>query len=234
MNDVPDIPRVAQLLSDTARATILWTLIDGSTRAASELAFAANISAQSASRHLALLVNGGLLEAHARGRQRRFRIANSEAACLVESMAALSAGTEPRGRPEAAAVRPVPPEYRHARTCYDHLAGALAVELLDAMLRVGWLADEDREYTLTPRGERELAALNVGLAQARERRRVFARPCADVTQGRAHLGGALGAALLSACVANGWILRSRRSRIVSVTPQGHAIFAEIVQAQFRA
>ena len=63
------LPRVALLLSDAARATILWTLIDGSTRAASELAFAANISAQSASRHLALLVKGGLLEARPRGRQ---------------------------------------------------------------------------------------------------------------------------------------------------------------------
>ena len=234
MNGVPDIPRVALLLSDTARAAILWTLIDGSTRAASELAFAANISAQSASRHLALLVNGGLLEVQPRGRQRRFRIANSEAACLVESMAALSAGIEPCGRPEAAAIRPVSREFVHARTCYDHLAGALAVELLDSMLRAGWLVEEERAYTLTPRGERELAALNVGLAMAREQRRVFARPCADVTQGRPHLGGALGAALLDACVANGWILRSRRSRIVSVTPKGQGVFAEIVQAQFRA
>ena len=185
MIGIPDIPRVAVLLSDTARAAILWTLIDGSTRAASELAFAANNSAQSASRHLALLVNGGLLEAQPRGRQRRFRIANSEAACLVESMAALSAGIEPRERLPAPPARPMP---------------------------------------------RELAALNVGLAVAREQRRVFARPCADVTQGRPHLGGALGAALLEACVANGWILRSRRSRVVSVTPRGHGVFAELTRA----
>jgi DNA-binding transcriptional ArsR family regulator len=226
---MPDIPRVALLLSDTARAAILWTLIDGSTRAASELAFAANISAQSASRHLALLVNGGLLEAEPRGRQRRFRIANSEAACLVESMAALSAGIEPRERLPAPPARAMPREFVHARTCYDHLAGALAVELLDSMLRAEWLVEADRAYTLTPRGGRELAALNVGLTVAREQRRVFARPCADVTEGRPHLGGALGAALLEACVANGWILRSRRSRVVSVTPQGHGVFSELIR-----
>lgn len=231
MNDVPDIPRVALLLSDAARATILWTLIDGSTRAASELAFAANISAQSASRHLALLVNGGLLEARPRGRQRRFCIANSEAACLIESMAALSAGIGPCGRPHACAMRPVPREFLHARTCYDHLAGALAVELLDSMLRADWLVEEDRAYTLTSRGEKEFLALNVHVTTARGQRRVFARPCADVTQGRPHLGGALGAALLDACVASGWVLRSARSRIVSVTPQGHSVFAEIARAR---
>jgi hypothetical protein len=106
----------------------------------------------------------------------------------------------------------------------------VAVDLLDSMLRAGWLVEENRAYTLAPRGERELAALNVGLAGAREQRRVFARPCADVTQGRPHLGGALGAALLDACIANGWVLRSRRSRIVSVTPQGHGAFAEIARA----
>ena len=72
--------------------------------------------------------------------------------------------------------------------------------------------------------------MNVGLPVAREQRRVFARPCADVTQGRPHLGGALGAALLEACVANGWILRSRRSRVVSITPQGRQVFEELIRA----
>ena len=46
MHDDPDISRIANLLADPARARILWTLIDGTTRPAGELAYAANISAQ--------------------------------------------------------------------------------------------------------------------------------------------------------------------------------------------
>src|SRR5205809_5493891 len=61
MDDIPGIPRVAHLLADPARATMLWALIDGTMRPAGELAYAANISAQSASAHLAKLVEGGFL-----------------------------------------------------------------------------------------------------------------------------------------------------------------------------
>ncbi len=71
MNEALDIPRVANLLlADQARAAMLWTLMDGTTRPAGELAFAANVSAQSASGHLAKLVVGGLLHTEAQGRHR--------------------------------------------------------------------------------------------------------------------------------------------------------------------
>jgi DNA-binding transcriptional ArsR family regulator len=58
MHDASEIARIADLIADPARARILWTLIDGTTRPAGELAYAANISAQSASAHLAKLVRG--------------------------------------------------------------------------------------------------------------------------------------------------------------------------------
>src|SRR5471030_702696 len=96
MDDDPGIARIANLLADPARAKILWTLIDGTTRPAGELAYAANISAQSASAHLAKLVQGGLLVSEAQGRHRYFRIANAEVAGMIESVASLSAATQPR------------------------------------------------------------------------------------------------------------------------------------------
>ena len=55
-----DIARIAGLLADPARAKMLWSLIDGSARPAGELAYSANVSAQSASGHLAKLVDGRL------------------------------------------------------------------------------------------------------------------------------------------------------------------------------
>src|SRR5471030_2171495 len=103
MNDALRIPLVASLLAEPARATILWTLIDGTTRPAGELAFAANVSAQSASAHLAKLVEGGLLLSEPQGRHRYFRIASAQAAHLIESLASFGDAQRPR-RPRAPAL----------------------------------------------------------------------------------------------------------------------------------
>src|SRR5882672_10091389 len=203
MHDEPDIPRIASLLADPARARILWSLIDGTTRPAGELAYAANISAQSASAHLAKLVEGGLLESEAQGRHRYFRIASADVAGVIEGMASLGAATRPRA-PRAPLPSPsTPVQFLHARTCYGHLAGEMAVRILESMLKGRWLAAEGRDFALTRVGEAKLAALEVDLAAARRPRRVFARACVDLTQRRPHLGGALGDALLDLYVARG-------------------------------
>src|SRR3954463_1081957 len=122
MNEPDVVARVAGLLADPARAQILLTLIDGSMRPAGELAFAANISAQSASGHLAKLVEGGLLALQPQGRHRYFHISSPEVASAVESLSSLSMELPPR---KARGVIPdsVPVQFLHARTCYDHLAG---------------------------------------------------------------------------------------------------------------
>lgn len=130
MNDAVNIPPIANLLADPARAAMLWTLIDGTTRPAGELAFAANVSAQSASAHLAKLVEGGLLLSEAQGRHRYFRIASAEAAHLIESLASFGATTRPRTPRQPQLVRAMPSQFLHARTCYDHLAGEIAVQIL--------------------------------------------------------------------------------------------------------
>jgi DNA-binding transcriptional ArsR family regulator len=230
MDDRPGIPRIAHLLADPARATMLWALIDGTMRPAGELAYAANISAQSASAHLAKLLEGGFLASEAQGRHRYFRIASPEVADAMESFAFLSAAVRPRSPRSVLPSRSVPVQFLHARTCYDHLAGETAVKVLEAMLKARWLAADGRDYAVTRLGEKKLAALNVDLAVARESRRVFARACVDLTQRRPHLGGALGAALLDLYVAKTWIQRARRSRVVSITPRGQEAFRRLFGA----
>src|SRR5262245_41463260 len=127
MDEAPDISRVGNLLADPARARIVWLLIDGTSRPAGELAYAARISAQSASGHLAKLMRGGLLRAEAHGRHRYFSIASAEIAGTIEGMASLAALTRPRlPRPPQLAPQ-VPAHFLQARTCYGHLAGQLAV-----------------------------------------------------------------------------------------------------------
>ena len=226
MDDNPDIPRIAQLLADPARARMLWLLIDGTMRPAGELAYAANVSAQSASAHLAKLVEGGLLRGEAQGRHRYFRIASAEIAAMIEGVASVDAATRPR-TPRAPLPSPdVPVQFLHARTCYGHLAGEMAVKVLEAMLKSPWLVADGRDYTATRGGERALATLGVTLADTRKPRRAFARACVDLTQRRPHLGGSLGDALLDAYLARGWILRSRRSRAVTITPKGRDGFRD--------
>src|SRR5688572_25418727 len=192
MHDDPGVARLAQLLADPARARMLWALIDGTTRPAGELAYAARVSAQSASGHLARLVEGGLLRSEAQGRHRYFRIASAEVAGVIEGMASLGAATRPRAPRSPLPSRAVPVQFLHARTCYGHLAGEMAVKVLEAMLKARWLTAAGRDFAVTRHGETKLAALGVDLAAARQPRRVFARACVDLTQRRPHLGGALG------------------------------------------
>lgn len=227
MNVTPDITRVAGLLSDPARARIVWTLIDGTTRPAGELAYAANISAQSASAHLAKLVGGELLASEVQGRHRYFRIASAEAARMIESVASFSASVQPRTPPRPSLVKAMPSQFLHARTCYDHLAGETAVDVMDAMLKARWLVADGQDYIATRSGERKLTALGIDLVLARAERRAFARSCVDLTQRRLHLAGSLGAALLDLYVARRWVQRSAGSRIVSITPKGREAFGRL-------
>lgn len=223
MDDEPGIARIAGLLADPGRARILWALIDGTTRPAGELAFAANISAQSASSHLARLVDGGLLASEAQGRHRYFRIASAEIADAIEGLASLSAA-RPREPRSVLPSKSVPVQFLRARTCYDHLAGETAVQILEGMLKARWLTPEGRDFRVTRLGEKHLAALEVDLDAARRSRRAFARACVDLTQRRPHLSGSLAAALLDLYARQGWILRARRSRVVTITPKGQEAF----------
>jgi DNA-binding transcriptional ArsR family regulator len=230
MDDAPDLPRIAGLLADPARAKILWSLIGCTTRPAGELAYCANISAQSASGHLAKLVRGGLLSVEVQGRHRYFRIASEEVASAIEAMASLGVASRPRSPRLPLPSPAVPVEFLHARTCYEHLAGQTAVKVLEGMLKARWLVADGRDFTVTAQGEKKFAALGVDLAEARRSRRVFARTCVDLTERRAHVGGALGDALLRLYVSRGWIQRQRRSRIVHITPKGRENFRELFGA----
>jgi DNA-binding transcriptional ArsR family regulator len=230
MDDAPDLPRVAALLADPARAKILWSLIGCATRPAGELAYCANISAQSASGHLAKLVRGGLLAAEVQGRHRYFRIASAEVASVIEAIASLGVSSRPRSPRPPLPSPQVPVQFLHCRTCYGHLAGETAVKVLEGMLKARWLEANGRDFAVTALGEKKLTALGVDLAEARRSRRTFARACVDLTERRAHLGGALGDALLQLYVSCGWVQRSRRSRVVSITPKGRENFSALFGA----
>ncbi|WDD93423.1 ArsR family transcriptional regulator [Burkholderia sp. FERM BP-3421] len=223
----PGLSRLGALLADPGRAAMLWSLMDGSARPAGELTLIAGLSPSAASAHLARLADGGLLALDVRGRHRYYRIASPDIAAALEALATVAhAAAIAPAAPRAA--RTVPLEMRYARTCYDHMAGELAVQVYERMLARGWLAHGADGLDATADGIAALARWGVDVADQRKRRRRFACQCLDWSERRPHLGGALGAALLDSFHAQGWIERAGKPRVLRVTPPGQRHFAQLL------
>jgi len=216
MSHASPVAELAALVGDPARANMLTALLDGGSLSASELAFAAHVTAQTTSGHLAKLVEAQLLAGEKRGRHRYFRLASAEVARMLEEIMTVGAQQTPRYRPAWMRDEAL----RSARTCYDHLAGRLGVALAERLAaRRHVLLDADGGV-VTDAGERFLAELGLDLAGAAGKRRRFCRPCIDWSERRPHLGGAVGAALAQHCFVLGWVERLKDTRAVAITSAG--------------
>jgi DNA-binding transcriptional ArsR family regulator len=220
MDATTSLSKAASLIADRSRSAMLWSLLGGESRPASELAMIANISPQTASNHLKLLLDGGFLKAEAIGRNRFYKLGTPTVGVALESLAATIGGKGSGIAKQSA------PELVFARTCYDHLAGELAVAVLNRLRKGRLIGEHGHEYGLSPGGEKFFSDLGLDWNGAAGKRRRFAYPCLDWSQRVPHLGGALGAALLQ------WLLRSkaiagqRGSRAVRVTDVGRKILNE--------
>jgi DNA-binding transcriptional ArsR family regulator len=207
------VAAIAAAIGEPARTRMLYALMDGHARTSTELATVAEVSPSTASVHLARLLDVDLLDVAAQGRHRYYRLKNRRVADMLEGMNVLAGGSR-RFQPST------PVALRSARRCYDHAAGTLGVQLHDAMLIRGWLSRSADAYTVTTSGQRRLAALNVDLEAARASRRKFAFPCLDWSERRAHLGGALAAALLASLLRKRWLRQELDSRALHITHEG--------------
>lgn len=218
--EATDLAALAGLLADDTRARFCLALLDGRAWTATELARHAGVAASTASGHLNLLVAGGLLAEERQGRHRYVRLANVGAAEIIESLACLappsaSGRTAPRSLSAASRRQAM----TRARTCYDHLAGALGVSITDAMTERG-LLDWDQGLALTASGGAWLARLDITLPPAA--RRLPVRSCLDWTERRPHLAGSAGAALCAHAFRAGWITRIGTGRAVMLTDAGRS------------
>ena len=211
--------RIAALLGDPARANILTALMDGRALTAKELAYAAHVSPQTTSGHLAKLTDAQLLTVARQGRHRYFRLSSPLIGHMLESVLAV-----------AGSVAPTPPPWRGgealrtARTCYDHLAGRLGVAVADSLSSAGHLVLSADGGEVTPSGDAFLAKFG---AHPAEGKRVFCRPCLDWSERRPHIAGRLGASLVHRCLELGWLQRQRDTRAVVITPPGQRGFTEV-------
>jgi DNA-binding transcriptional ArsR family regulator len=219
-----ELAAVASSLGDSGRAAILISLLDGRARTASELAFVAGVSPQTASAHLARLVDSGLVSVARQGRHRYHRLAGSEAARAIEALTVFAASQPRRHRIPGPRDRLL----REGRTCYDHFAGRLGVAIADALLAAGAIIERGGNFEITVEGERRLALLAVDVPALREDSRTLCRCCIDWSERRPHLAGAVGAHLASNALRQGWVQRLGDTRGVSVTPIGRAIFRDAI------
>lgn len=219
MSDAPNIPAVAFLMSDPTRWAMLAALLDGRARPAGELAYAAGVSAQTASSHLAKLRDGGLVAMEKEGRHRYFRLAGAHVAQAIEQLATVQPLPQTRRKPLSPKAR----QLRHARTCYNHLAGELGVAVARGLQARGYIvAMPDKQYDVTDEGAAWFAGIGLDVAAIRPTRRGLARQCLDWTQREHHLAGPLGVRLMDTLCAQGWLARSRDSRAVRLTARGRA------------
>jgi DNA-binding transcriptional ArsR family regulator len=210
------LAEVAALVGDPARANILTALMGGHALTAGELVHATGVSPQTTSGHLGKLADGRLIACVKQGRHRYYRIATPRVAEMLESIMAVAVDAPPRHRPPSKRDEAM----RVARTCYDHFAGKLGVGITEALCARGHVTLSDEGGELNESGIAFFEEFGIDLAAARNRRRIFCRPCLDWTERRPHLGGTVGAVLAQRCFDLKWLQRMRDSRALIVTPAG--------------
>ena len=220
MNSEPHLSFVASLIGDQTRAAILSALLGGQALPASELAYRAQITAQTTSAHLAKLVDGGLLDVQQTGRHRYYRLKNAEVARALEALAMIAPPIRIKAHHDLSEHQ----AFYFARSCYDHLAGKLGVAVTQTMLNRRQIVLEDNSYSLTDEGTAWFAGWSIDENQLRKGRRLFARTCLDWSERQNHLAGALGAALLSQLFEKEWVTRIPDSRALHVTQLGQSGF----------
>lgn len=222
MKHGPDISAIAALLGDPARANMMSALMGGCALTAGELAREAGVTAQTASSHLAKLTEGGLVTPRRQGRHAYYALAGEEVAELMETLAGLAA------RSGALRFQPGPrePALRAARVCYDHLAGALGVAMLDSLVARDLVEDRAGALSLSAEGGVFMRAFGIEPDGLARNGRPLCKACLDWSVRRSHLGGALGKALLSQIYARGWARRLEGCRVVAFSAPGLASFRQ--------
>lgn len=216
----PDIALLGSLVGDPARANMLTALMSGKALTASELAAEAGVTPQTASAHLGKLASGGLVRQRKQGRHRYFSLADDDVGRVLESMMGLAAK---KGHSRTR-TGPKEPALRKARVCYNHLAGELAVRMLDSLTTRKFLVEDGDNLELTAAGRIFVRQFGVDIDALRTSRRPLCKSCLDWSARRSHLAGALGTALLQRFYQIGWAKRETGTRIVAFSKEGEARF----------
>jgi DNA-binding transcriptional ArsR family regulator len=210
MIEGPDISIVASLIGNPASANMLMALMAGPALTSTELANEAGLSLATTSGHLARLEKARLVTIEKQGRHRYYRLADASVAHALEGLMPLAV------RAGHLRTRPGPrdPELRHARTCYDHLAGDLAVRMFDTFVARKLIVRDGSDADVTAAGAAFFMQGGIDVSGLGNARRPLCKPCLDWSERRCHLSGALGAAIFTLFSQKRWAVRDTGQRIV--------------------
>jgi DNA-binding transcriptional ArsR family regulator len=227
MKEGPDISRIAALIGNPASANMLTALLAGPALTVTELAQEAGLGLSTVSGHLAKLEAARLVAVERQGRHRYFRLADSDVVAALEGLMPLAA------RAGHLRTRPGPrdPELRRARSCYDHLAGDLAVRIYDALLASRVLDARGDQVRVSERAGPYFRARGIDLDALMRNRRPLCRKCLDWSERRTHLGGTLGAAIFTEVLERKWAARTPGSRVVRFARGGEQRIVAWIGAQ---
>lgn len=206
----------ASLLCEPSRARILWNLLDGRAYTATELACVSDLSASSVSNHLSRLLKGEIVKVDIQGKHRYYSFANDEVAYVVESLANLAREKGVCG-PEKPLAKD---DVKYCRSCYDHLAGKVGVQIADGLLSRGLIRLRNKNFIITEKGDTFFRDFGLDIQTLQKQRRFFAKACLDWSERKYHLAGSLGAALFNEMLRKDWLRRTKDSRVIVITSLG--------------
>ncbi|MGB0958745.1 MAG: ArsR/SmtB family transcription factor [Halocynthiibacter sp.] len=220
MKEGPDISFIAALIGDPARANMLTALLSGKALTVSELAAEAGVTLQTASAHLKKLNEGGLLRPRKQGRHKYFSLANDEVAAVLEGLMGLAFGAgHLRMR-----TGPKDDQLRHARVCYNHLAGRMGAAFFESLRRRDYIRPESEDMVLTDAGRAFIEEFGIDLTTLTKGKAPLCKECLDWSERRSHLAGSLGRAVLTRIEELNWATRDPKTRIIAFTKHGQAQF----------
>jgi DNA-binding transcriptional ArsR family regulator len=185
------------------------------------------VAQSTASGHLSKLIEAGVIVMRRQGRHRYHALASPDVAVMLETMSQMASTRLASGETGPVRVGPRDAALRAARTCYDHLAGRLAVDLADALAGRGHVEIDRDGGVVTRAGAEFLREFGLDLVAAADSKRTFCRTCMDWSERRLHLAGAVGAALLRRCFDLRWVRRMEGTRALAVTASGEEGFRKV-------
>ena len=201
---------IAALIGNPACANMLVALMAGPALTSTELAQEAGLTLATTSGYLARLEEAQLVICERQGRHRYYRLRDGAVAHAIEGLMPLAE----RAGHLRTRLGPRDPELRYARSCYDHLAGHLAVEMYDALIKRGIIRRTEDIVTVTYSGRALLERKGINVSALQRNRRPLCRPCLDWSERRSHLAGALGAVIFEFFQARKWAIAQRGNRVV--------------------
>ena len=209
-----EISKISSIIGDPVRSVILWTLLDNRAYTAIELANIVETSPQNISIHLSKLLKADLLTVESQGRHKYYKLLNPEIASVIEGIANLV----PKDSQQK--VTNKDSKIKFCRTCYDHLAGKIGVEITVKLIDEKYIVLDNKAFLVTDKGEQFFTDFGIDVTVLKKQRRIFAKPCLDWSERKHHFSGSLATAFLNKMFELDWIRRIDNSRAVLITANG--------------